>query len=186
MGKIELCYISGLIGDEKGVIWNLWDRDVCMENLYNYIYIYIYIYIHICMYVYMYIYLCFVRSRGTYPFKYRKMLTEIIFEAYIFKSNCTHNYKRNNCISSIRVFYKFFLNELLCLVLLVTLEKLSMHWFFDLFLFLLIFWALWTDICVQRKLLFWTIGAYMGSAKVTSMDYDTCMSFSILSITNVV
>ena len=113
-----------------------------------------------------YIYICFIRSRGTFPFKYWKMLTEIIFEAYKFKSSCTHNYTRNNCTSSIWVFYKFFLNELLCLVPLVTLEKLSMHCFFDLFLFLLIFWALWTDICVQRKLLFWTIGAYMGSAKL--------------------
>ena len=43
MGKIELYYISGLIGDEKGVIWNLWGRDVCMQNLYTYIYIYIYV-----------------------------------------------------------------------------------------------------------------------------------------------
>ena len=34
MGKMELYYISGLIGDEKGVIWNLWVRDVCMQNLY--------------------------------------------------------------------------------------------------------------------------------------------------------
>ena len=146
MGKIELCYNSGLIGDEKGVIWNLWGRDVCIQIPYTYIYIYIYIYTR--TYVYMFIYLCFIRSRGTFPFKYRKILTEIIFEAYIFKSNCTHNYTRNNCISSIWVFYKFFLNELLCLVLLVTLEKLSMYWFFDLFLFLLIFWAPWTDICV--------------------------------------
>ena len=170
MGEIELCYISRVIGNEKGVIWNLWGRDVCMQNLYTYIYIY----------------LCFIRSRGTFPFKYRKMLTEIIFEAYIFKSNCTHDYTRNNCISSTWVFYKFFLNELLCLVLLVTLEKLSMHWFFELFLFLLIFWAPRTDICVQRKLLFWTIGAYMVSAKVTSMDYDTYMRLSISSITNVV
>ena len=66
----KLNYVSTLIGDEKGVIWNLWGRDVCMQKY---------------TYVYMYIYLCFIRSRGTFPFKYRKMLTEIIFEAYIFK-----------------------------------------------------------------------------------------------------
>ena len=45
MGKIELCYNSGLIGDEKGVIWNLWGRDVCMQNTYVRTYICIYIYV---------------------------------------------------------------------------------------------------------------------------------------------
>lgn len=49
MGKMELYYISGLIGDEKGVIWNLWGRDVCMQNLYTYIYIRTYI----CIYIYV-------------------------------------------------------------------------------------------------------------------------------------
>ena len=51
MGKIELYYNSGLIGDEKGLIWNLWGRDVCMQNLYTYIYIYVRTYI--CIYIYV-------------------------------------------------------------------------------------------------------------------------------------
>ena len=53
MGKIELYYISGLIGDEKGVIWNLWGRDVCMQNIYTYIYTYVRIYVYIFMFYQM-------------------------------------------------------------------------------------------------------------------------------------
>ena len=84
---------------------------------------------HVCIYIYanidiyMYTYLCFIKVRNTFS-KYIKMIIEIIFEVYVFIAN-KYNYMRNNYIPSISVFY--FFNKLLCLVLLVTLEQLSMH-----------------------------------------------------------
>ena len=104
------------------------------------------------------------------------MVTEIIFEVYVFIANKYNNMK-NNCIPSISVLYEYFLNELLCLVLFVILEQISMHWFLNLFLFLLTFLVLWTHMYVYASSeSFWhKLWAYihMRSAKVTSMDYDT-------------
>ena len=114
-------------------------------------------------YTYLSTYLCFMRLRDTFSFKYRKMVTKITFEVYIFIAN-KYNYMKNNCIPLISVFYKYFLNELLCLILLVTLEQLSVHLFLDLSLFLLIFWALWTYI-------------YMRPAKTIGLDYERIYAF---------
>ena len=119
------------------------------------------------------------------------MVTEIIFEVYVFIAN-KYNYMKNNCIPSISVLYEYFLNELLCLVLFVILEQLSMHWFLNLFLFLLTFLVLWTHMYVYASSeSYWhRLWAYihMRSAKVTSMDYDThiYMRLSIFLILNVV
>ena len=83
------------------------------------------------------------------------MVTDIIFEVYVFIAN-KYNYMKNNSfdLSILRIF----LDELLCLVLFVISKQLSMHWFLNLFLFLLTFLVLWRHM-------------YMRPARAIGIDY---------------
>ena len=68
--------------------------------------------LYVCMQTYMYIliytYLCFIRLRDTFSFKYIKMVTDIIFEVYVFIAN-KYNYMKNNSfdLSILRIFFEW-------------------------------------------------------------------------------
>ena len=132
----------------------------------------------------IYIYICFIKSRGTFPFKYRKMLTEIIFEAYIFKV-IVHIITREIIVSLLQYSTNFFgWTVMSCSSCNIreTIDALVLRSFSISFNLLspmdrYMRWA--KAIVLDYRCIY-------GFGKSYQLDYDSYMCLSIFSITNVV